>query len=106
MAGTWLHENGRGASRWLNAFLGGDGAVTFSAGSYDLVMQAEARGKRSIWGAARVSFVDGLPGNRKGHCAEAWRFFVDHGLLTDPWHPTRIRAVEPPSIAPPPPKGA
>lgn len=100
MAGGWLKQVARAGSRLLNALCGGDGGVTLSAGSYDLVV----RGSR--WGRWRVAVVDALPGNGPGHCMDAWAWHADHGLLADPRAPLRSRIVPPPSMAPLPPKGA
>ena len=82
--GNWLHQQGRGLSRWLNGFFGtsgmpetgaGDGAVTFSAASFGLA-QAGSR-----WGRWRVAFVDALPGNGPGHCAAAAAWHRMRGLI-------------------------
>ncbi len=70
----WAHEVGSAASRLLNALVGGDGSVTFSAASWAL---AEAG---SAWGRHRVALVDWL--NRQpGHCRAAWQWHRDRGLV-------------------------
>lgn len=100
MAGGWFRQVGRASSRLLNALVGGDGAVTFSAQSWWLAL----RGSR--WGRWRVGFVDGLPWNGPGHCREAFRWHVEHGLLSDPTTAVAARLVMPADRAPPPPRGA
>lgn len=101
MAGGYFRQVGRAASRLLNALVGGDGASTFSAQSYDLALRGSA------WGRWRVRFVDALPPNGAGHCAEAFAWHVEHGLLRDPRTPVpTTQVVVDPAVAPEPPKGA
>lgn len=95
-----MKQVARASSRMLNAVTGGDGAATFSAGSYDRLVRGSA------WGRVAVAIVDGLPFNGPGHCEEAWSWHVEHGLLTDPRAPAAPRMVMSPDVAPPPPKGA
>ena len=71
---NWPTEVGSAASRFLNAVCGGDGAVTVSAGSWDLLIHG------SSWGRWRVDVVDWL--NRDdGHCREAWHWHRARGLI-------------------------
>lgn len=71
----WIEQVGRALSRLLNAVTGGEGDSTFSAWSYHLLVQGKP------WGAWRVDFVDGLPGNYPGHCKEAYDWHVERHLL-------------------------
>jgi hypothetical protein len=73
----WLAQVGRALSRLLNAVCGGEGDCTFSAWSWHLAL------KGSAWGWFRVRFVDALPGNGKGHCAEAYAWHVLHDLFSE-----------------------
>lgn len=63
------------ASCLLGALTGGPKRVTFSAWSWDLLLQ----GKRGA--ALRVQLVDALPFNGPGHCCSAWMSHVERGLL-------------------------
>lgn len=71
-AGYWV-QVGRGASRLLNALLGGEGDTTFSAASWD----DHLRGRRL--GALRVRLIDAMWG--EGHCLRAWEWHAAHGLF-------------------------
>jgi hypothetical protein len=74
--GWHLRQTGRALSRLLNAAAGGEGDTTYSAGSY----AAALAGTR--WGSTRVRVVDWL--NREpGHCAAAYKWHLDHGLLAE-----------------------
>lgn len=74
----YLTQVGRATSRLLNALTGGEGDTTFSAYSFHLM----TNGRRSIsrlYGAARVTLIDGLAG--AGHCREAYDWHQQHGLF-------------------------
>jgi hypothetical protein len=101
MAGGYFKQNLRASSRKWNARCGGDGGVTFSAGSYDLVQRGSI-----TWGPWRVQFVDSLPFNGPGHCYEAWVWHLERGLVEDVTAWAKVQTVLPPSLAGPPPKGA
>jgi hypothetical protein len=60
-------------SRLLNSFFGSQ-YVTFSADSWRLRIEGKT------WGRIRVSFVDALPFNGKGHCENAYNWHVQNGL--------------------------
>ncbi len=68
---AWWREVTGAASRLLNAALGGDGAVTFSAQSAALAEQG-----RATWRARAIDAVLGA-----GHCAEAAAFHRAHRLM-------------------------
>ncbi len=71
---SWPEEVGSALSRLLNALCGGDGAVTFSAASWELFRL------NSRWGLWRVRLVDFL--NRDpGHCREAWEWHRARNLI-------------------------
>lgn len=74
--GWWLRQVGRALSRVLNALAGGEGDTTYSAGSW----AAKLAGTR--WGATRVRIVDWL-NQEPGHCAAAFAWHRDHGLLAE-----------------------
>lgn len=67
-------EIARGMSRVLSALWDGQGDCTFSAWSYRMVVTGKP------WGPPRVRFVDAL-NDEPGHCAEAYSWHKDHGLL-------------------------
>ena len=73
MRGWWCLQIGRASSRLLNAVLGGEGDVTFSAYSYELLHRGSA------WGDVRVMLVDGLLG--PGHCRESWDWHRERRLF-------------------------
>lgn len=70
----WLHESASGGSRFLNALLGGDGAVTYSAACW----AARLAGTR--FGALRVRMVDAL-NSSPGHCQRAHRWHAERRLI-------------------------
>lgn len=74
-----LHEIGSAGSRLLNAVLGGDGSVTYSAQSW------ADRVANTRWGVTRVALLDWLNGRnlwpKRGHCAAAWAWHRERGLL-------------------------
>ena len=69
----WLVQIGRASSRLLNAILGGEGDVTFSAYSYELYLHG------SVWGDLRVALVDALLGS--GHCRQSWDWHHERRLF-------------------------
>jgi hypothetical protein len=69
----WLTQIGRASSRLLNAVLGGEGDVTFSAYSYELM-------RNGAWiGTVRVTVVDAVLG--PGHCYESWLWHHERRLF-------------------------
>lgn len=75
-AGRWGEEVLSGVSRTLNAVLGGDGAVTFSARVWD----AARRGSRvGHWLAAAIDLA--LRWKERDHCRLAWEWHQARGLL-------------------------
>jgi hypothetical protein len=74
MTGSWwIAQIGRASSRLLNAILGGEGDVTFSAYSEELRLRGDT------WGVLRVKFVDTFMG--KGHCADSWQWHQERRLF-------------------------
>lgn len=71
---SYAEETGSGSSCLLNALTGGPRTVTFSAWSWQLLLN----GKRGA--AFRVRAVDGF-GLRTGHCLNAWMDHQRRGLL-------------------------
>jgi hypothetical protein len=70
----YLEEVGSALSRLLNALLGGDGSVTFSARCWALSLDHPSIGR------ALVGLVD-LINAQHGHCREAWEWHRDRDLI-------------------------
>lgn len=73
--GSWVEEVGSALSRLLNALTGGDGSVTFSARSYDAMIDRPTRLNK-----ARVAAIDWLH-REPGHCRDAWTWHAQKGLV-------------------------
>lgn len=69
----WVTQVARGFSRLANAVIGGEGDVTFSAGSHDRA----AKG-RAGW-AFVERLIDAVAG--KAHCRLAWEWHRERDLL-------------------------
>lgn len=78
----WLKQVGRAGSRLLNALLGGEGDTTFSAYSFELMINRTGWSQKIGWWRVWTidTLVERLTG-RECHCLDAWLWHQQRGLF-------------------------